>query len=104
MTGGVADRIAGEFSACAGELSPAGIADVAPERHNMPENAERSQRKISSPCTRRMSERMSERGAGLSDWKNEGAENDKRQGTPDRFASCEAIQGVWIYMVCAALV
>ena len=47
---------------------------------------------------------MSERGAGLSDSKKERAENDKKQGTPDRFASWEAIQGVWIYMVCAALV
>jgi hypothetical protein len=42
-----------------------------------------------------MSERMSESGAGLSDGKNERAENDKKQGTPDRFASWEAIRGVW---------
>jgi len=51
-----------------------------------------------------MSERMSERGAGLSDSKKERTENERKQGTPDRFASWEAIQGVWIHMVCAALV
>jgi len=43
-----------------------------------------------------MSERMRERGTGLSDSKKERAENEKKQGTPDRFTSWEAIQGVWI--------
>src|SRR6266436_4857312 len=66
MNGGVADRIAREFSACAGELSPAGIADVAPARHKIPNDPEISQCTRIAPCTRRMSERMTSDSTGLS--------------------------------------
>ena len=72
----VVAAIAVEISACAGERLSGGLADVAPERHGMLNNPERSQRKIVSPCTRRMTERMSESYAGLSGPRNNRAEND----------------------------
>src|SRR5580700_9464585 len=50
MHGGAA-TIAVEISAFAGEMSSDGRADVEPEKHNIPNDPERSQRTLIPPCT-----------------------------------------------------
>src|ERR1700730_16371711 len=42
---------ADERSACGGDVPSGGFAEVASARHNIPNNPERSQRTIISPCT-----------------------------------------------------
>ena len=66
LMSGVAATIADDVFAFAGEVSSGGCADAAPERHSIPNDPERSQRTIISPCTRRMREQMTGSSAGLS--------------------------------------
>jgi hypothetical protein len=91
----VAPPIAAELSARGGELFSGGFAVVAPERHNMPNDPEMSQRTIISPCTRRMSERMTPGSAGLSRSRVEAEQDAKKMKNPDRFTSSKAIRGAW---------
>jgi len=83
MKGVVVEKIAAEISACAGELSSGVLADVAPERHKMPNDPEISQRTRIAPCTRRMSERMAGMAGGLSGLKKRNAHSSRKTtGSP----------------------
>jgi hypothetical protein len=83
MSGVVAAASAGEITSCAGELSSGDFADVAPERHKMPNELEISQRTCIAPCARRMSKGMTAGSAGLSGLEKRSAHSSwKRAGLP----------------------
>src|SRR6266850_6532901 len=88
MNGVVVVTLADEKSSCDVDESSGGFAEVAPERHKIPNELEISQRTSIAPCTRRMSERMTAGSTGLSaPKKHKVCSSRKKAGSPRRMRS-----------------